>query len=139
MPKQRKLPPHLWKPGQSGNPGARKPIEDEDLKATKNLSADEIKKMIAKVSRMSLNEVADIALNPHSKVLEALFARIAIEAIKKGDHQRMSFLFDRSIGKVMEKHVHEMKPVVYNVAIDDTGTLVQDVLDEELSDIIPDS
>lgn len=87
-----------WAPGQSGNPGGR-PNLPEDLKNVKKLTKHEVESLIAKYMRMELAEIDAVIKNPKTKALDGWVCSIIKFGIMKGDPLRLSFLFDRIIGR----------------------------------------
>lgn len=84
--------------GQSGNPGGRKPLPPE-LKAIRELTGHEIKRIIAKFSHMSKAEIEAAVEDPNIPMLHLCVASIMIKSAEHGDYGRLSFLMDRSVGK----------------------------------------
>ena len=123
--------PTQFKKGQSGNPKGR-PKTREDLKKVKLMSSDNAARLIQKIMDMSPDEIRVMVEDPKTPAWELMVARIVDKAIREGDTSRLNFLFDRTIGKVVEKKEVELKPVTYQTAVrPEDGALIQEVLDEE--------
>ncbi len=98
--------------GTSPNPGGRPPLCPE-LKAIKELTADEIKRTIAKYFRLPKRDVETILQHDELPAIDHLIASTICVAIKNGDISRAEYLFMRSLGKVTEKmEVIHPEPVV---------------------------
>jgi len=133
-------PDGTWKPGYAPNPAGRVPMSPE-LKAIKKLSPGYLKLIIAKLARMTPQELILSAKDPGKlNNLEMMVASIVSRAIQDGDHSKLNFLLDRSIGKVVEERRVILEPVIYKTTIRGDGALVQevmsDVLGEEFVDIV---
>lgn len=92
--------------GQTGNPGGRPGIPEE-LKAIKALSYFEVARIISKIARMSRPEVKKMLADASQSVLYLSIGSIFEHSISRGDFTRLSFLLDRSIGKVREMEEDE--------------------------------
>ncbi len=90
---------HLWKPGVSGNPNGRpKPSPDlADIKAT---SKEDIARLITKYGLFHRDALDEFLLRRDVPVLDQTVANIYAKALDHGDFARLSFLLDRTIGKV---------------------------------------
>ena len=64
--------------------------------------------------------------------LEIMVASIIVKATADGDASKLSFLLDRSIGKVVEERKVEITPVKYVTTVRGDGALMQDVVKEAL-------
>jgi len=85
--------PHMYKPGQSGNPGGR-PKDAIDRK-----KVDAIMNKFSHLSRAQLEAKVN---SPETTMLELMIASVMVRAVKDGDASRLNFLLDRSIGKVKD-------------------------------------
>ncbi len=97
----RKPPPEhsRFKPGQSGNPKGRSP----DI-----LSPDKVRTVLGKFADMSRAELQAVVQNDKSTMLEIMIASVMAKAAKDGDYARLSFIMDRSIGRVKDiTEVHQ--------------------------------
>ncbi len=77
--------------GQSGNPSG---------KPKQLLTKDKVKGILGKFADMTRSQLQDIVTDPKSTMLEIIIAAIMVKAAKDGDYGRLSFILDRSIGKI---------------------------------------
>lgn len=126
-----------WKPGESGNPKGRPPLPP-DVRAIQNLSPAYVKRVIAKLARMDRDELKEWLENPDRTAkpnnLEMMLASIIVKATAEGDHSKLSFLLDRSIGKVIEERKVQVQPVKYITKVRADGALLQEVVFEALEE-----
>src|SRR5687768_16998427 len=90
-----------YKPGQSGNPGGR-PRLPEDIKEARQLNRVEFERVANKFLYMTAVEIQAAVRAPETTGLELMVGSIIAKGIKNGDHQRLSFVLDRLIGRVKE-------------------------------------
>lgn len=91
-----------FKPGESGNPAGREPLP-EDIKQARKLNKIELERILNEYLYMTLKEIQVKANHAETPALEVFVAKIIGEGIKKGDHFRLNFLFDRVIGPIKAK------------------------------------
>lgn len=95
-----------WQKGQSGNPGGR-PALPPGLKAIRELSAEEIKRLFAKYARMTERELRAL-LNPDNPdsqdvpMIERAIAAIITRSATTGEFAQLEFVLNRTIGKPKE-------------------------------------
>jgi hypothetical protein len=88
-----------WQPGQSGNPGGM----------SKNLlTKDKVKSTFSRMALKPMTEIEEIVKLKNDKdrgrpALEVMVAAIIGKAVQQGDHMRLQFLLDRTIGKVKDE------------------------------------
>ena len=96
------IPKHAFKKGQSGNPSGR-PKLPKDIVEGRKLNQIEVVRIFNEFSNYSAAQMRDLLNNPETKAFELLIGKIMFEAIKHGDHQRMNFILDRMVGKVVDR------------------------------------
>lgn len=129
MTRGRKTGGRDFKPGVSGNPKGRPPIRG-DLAKVALMTVDDTKRLLQKLMDKTEVELLKLVENPKTPVMELMVIRIIQKAISDGDQARLNFLFDRTIGKVLDKKEIELRPVVYRTAVRADGSLLQEVLEE---------
>lgn len=91
-----------WQKGQSGNPNKIYSRLPPELLAIKSFTNKEAIKVISKYARMTYSELLASLGDKKTPCIELAIAEVFKMSIEKGDHIRLSFLLDRSIGKVKE-------------------------------------
>lgn len=124
------LPQHLWKKGQSGNPRGPKKYR-KDLKDIKVIGQRNAAKLIQKIMDMDRQELENMFRDPDTPMWELMVGRVIDKALQDGDTTRLNFLFDRTIGKVVEKRELEITPVTYKTTVRGDGALIQEIIEEE--------
>jgi hypothetical protein len=123
-----------WKKGESGNSRGLLPMPEE-LRVVKKLTPSYVKMVIAKLARMSRDEFIEFQRRPAElggpNMIEMTIGSILMKAVETGDHSRLNFILDRSIGKTVEERNVTLRPVTYTTSIRGDGSLLQAVLDEE--------
>lgn len=75
--------------------------------------SDEVKRIVAKLWRVSLEELKERAADPKTTMGELMVARIMMRIVKDGDANRWTALLDRVIGRVqVAEDDGEMEPFV---------------------------
>lgn len=105
--KERILPPHLWKEGQTGNPNGR-PKESKEHKALRALTKAEMLEVGNIIVQGDVDALKVIAKDPKTIVLKAMIASVAIKIIQKGDMYSLDVLLNRLIGKVKDEIDHSI-------------------------------
>ena len=101
---------YRWKPGQSGNPLGGK-IANPALKRLKALTKEEMVDIGTLVVLGNIEELKAVAKDPHSTVLKAMMAAVAIKTIARGDPGALDCLLNRLVGKVTDQ-VHIKTQVI---------------------------
>ena len=130
-PQNKNLKP--FKKGQSGNPNGRPKVRD-GLQDVKLLSKTDARRLVQKIIDMTPEELMDFAIRKDVPALETMLAAVAVKAISEGDHSRINFLLDRTVGKVIDKHEHEVVNVTYRTSVAVDGSLIQEIEEEENTD-----
>lgn len=121
-----------FKPGQSGNPKGKIGLP-QDLKEIRALRPSFVKNVIAKLSRMTLGELEAHIDNPYTSMMEITIGKVYLKAFIGGDHMRMNFLLDRSIGKVKDEIDMNLKPIVtFKTSMTEDGRMLQDLIKDEV-------
>lgn len=101
------------KPGQVLNPKGRPRVPD-DLKEARAMRAHDFEAAIYKHLDKTADEIKEALISHFTPATDLVVLKILAEAISKGDHQRLDFLLNRTIGKVKEQIDHNvnMKPSI---------------------------
>jgi len=100
--KNKKPHPTQFKPGQSGNPAGRKKMPG-DLKTAKIINQIEVARVMNNYLYKS-KEILEAKLNEKDlPMLERYVIKVMLNGAEKADHQRLGFIFDRTIGSVPQK------------------------------------
>lgn len=100
--KQRGKP---FQPGQSGNINGR-PSLPQELKKAMQMNRVDFQELLIKYLSYSPQELAVAQSSKDTKALDRIVIAVIINAINKGDQQRLDFLLNRIIGKVREQVDH---------------------------------
>lgn len=87
-----------WQKGKSGGPGA--PKMPEEVRQARKLNKVEAERILNKFLNYKLSDLAEFANNANNNVHEMLVARILFEAVKKGDHFKLEWIYSRLFGAV---------------------------------------
>jgi hypothetical protein len=82
-----------------------------ELKSARTQNALEFEALIYKYMNAPLSELKKIMLQPATPAKDLIVIKILALAIEKGDHARLGFLLERTIGKVPQEHVISTKSV----------------------------
>lgn len=91
-----------FKKGQSGNPGGR-PKLPGDVKEARNLTNAEVIRVLSAFLQLSPQDLREKMNAPDVTMLEGLIGSIMLKGIKEGSPAHLSFLFDRTVGKVKDQ------------------------------------
>jgi hypothetical protein len=90
-------------PFQPGNKlGKGRPKLPSDVKEARQFSKSEVDHSLSKFVVMTRDDLAKVKNDPESTLLDLALHSIFTHAINKGDHQRLEFILNRTIGKVRE-------------------------------------
>lgn len=92
-------------PGQSGNPNGRPPLPAE-IKEARKFNKLEVERVFDKFLGLSEAELEKRLTDPETPMLEKIVGKIMIEAAKNGDHVKLDFVLNRTIGKVKDQIQH---------------------------------
>lgn len=82
---------HLFQPGNAGGGRPKSLLRRADVQA-----------IIGRISKMSRNELQKLVDDMDAPILEVTLAGIYMKAASDSDASRMSFLLDRSVGRVVD-------------------------------------
>lgn len=88
--------------GQTSPRNGRKKVK-EDLLGMREMTKEEIRRTISKICDMSRPNLKDALVENKGTAFELAFMSILEKAIEYGDHQRLDFFLNRTIGKVKEE------------------------------------
>lgn len=90
-----------FKPGQVANPKGG-PKHSYEILAMRNLMRVGVHDKIVKLFEMSLTTLQDHMKHPDTPTIEVIFGSFMIEALKKNDVDKMTFLLNYTMGKLPE-------------------------------------
>lgn len=103
--------PGKGKPFVKGDPRAGRPRKPKDVAKAAKLTRTEAEALLTQFMHMDITELEGVLKDKKRKVIEHIIGRVALMAIKNGDHARLNFVLDRLIGKVKENlEVSVVKP-----------------------------
>jgi hypothetical protein len=91
-----------FKKGQSGNPLGPNALPKE-LLAAKKMNRIECETIFARLINLPKDKISEVLKDPKASMLEITIATILFKAAQNGDHQRLNFILDRTVGKVVER------------------------------------
>lgn len=97
--KPKKRAPHLFQPGQSGNPGGAKKLPQE-IKDARNANKQKFELGLAKYIDCNITELNKAMKDPKTPAIDLIVISALTYAIKKGDSRARDFIIERAIGKV---------------------------------------
>jgi len=94
-----------WSKGMpSANPNGRPKMKDFDaLKELKDMSRAFVETKIAMALQRNIPDLTAIAKSSEAQAIDVAISRIILKSCIEGDHKSLNFLFDRVVGKVIEK------------------------------------
>lgn len=87
----------------AGSTNSGRPPIPEDLKAVKRLNAVIVELMITKFLELGVDDFRSFVEGKKGTMLEMMIASIIHKGVVKGEPAYLSFLFDRTIGKLGEE------------------------------------
>ncbi len=101
MAEKRKAPPTAFKPGQSGNPGGRKPLP-EDIKQLKAERTEEFQRALYTYMGLTMDELKEKALSASQLTWLELILIRAVERTNDSDWKAINDILDRAFGKAAQ-------------------------------------
>jgi hypothetical protein len=109
--------------------GKGQPRVPDDVRGARLLNQRDVELIMNKHLEKSAQELVDYTQDLRNPAKEILIARIIVEAIKHGDHNRLQFVLDRLLGKPKEQVEHSIKLSYHN-------EIMHMIRDAEADDII---
>lgn len=111
MAKGRKTGGRDFQPGHKHGKG--RPLIPDDLKEVRKMTSDEAERLITRMMAMTATDLVTLIKDPHSPAMHGIIANIILKGLQGGDTARMEFLFNRTIGRVLDKvQVSTLTPFV---------------------------
>ncbi len=94
----------IGRPFQKGNKmGKGRQKTSEEVKYVSKLTREEIVRTMSGLIHLKLPELEVLLKDKDKTVHELMLARVLVEAIKKGDNQRIEWFYQRTVGKMREQ------------------------------------
>lgn len=91
-----------------GDPRCGRPKTTPEAKALKRLTKAEMEEALHKYILLPINELQAVIEDRTLPVLDHWICRILLVGIKEGDDRRLTFMFDRLVGKVKDTVDHNV-------------------------------
>lgn len=119
---------------QPGNHFAKlggRPLIPDDLKAVKKITTEEAERLITALMKMTAQELVALCKDSETPAMHVIIGNIILKGMSGGDTQRMEFLFNRTIGRVLDKvQISTTTPFVIKRPSGEIEMGVKDVGDE---------
>lgn len=113
MAKGRKTGGRDFQPGHLALKGGGRPLIPDDLKNVKKVTTEQAERLITRLMEMNEVELKALCKDPATPAMHVIIGNIILKGMAGGDTQRMEFLFNRTIGRVLDKvEVSVAKPFV---------------------------
>ena len=100
---------------QKGNKMAKgRPPVPDDVRGLKLMNQRDVELLLNTFMDKSADELVKFSQDLKNPVKEILVARILVEAIRKGDENRLEFVLNRLLGKPKEITEHHVKLSYHN-------------------------
>lgn len=122
-----------YKKGESGNKSGR-PKENltDDVKVLRDLSKGFVETKIAAAMQRTIKELSEVYKDPNSQSIDVAISSIMIQSAQ-GNYKALNFLFDRVIGRVVEK-IEVQKPEPFVIRSLDGETITLGMADKNKED-----
>ncbi len=105
-PKKKGLPPkaepYKFKPGVSGNPKGRPPLNPIQ-RALKELTVETYRKVIETVCTGNIDNLRQMVEDPRTSALQVGVATAFMKALKAGDYATIERIAERIVGKIPDE------------------------------------
>lgn len=103
MAKGRKTGGRDFQPGHLALKGGGRPLIPDDLKNVKKVTTEQAERLITRLMEMNEVELKALCKDPATPAMHVIIGNIILKGMSGGDTQRMEFLFNRTIGRVLDK------------------------------------
>lgn len=119
------IEPHQFKPGESGNPHGRPPLNPIQ-KALRELTIKTYRDVIEAVLVGNIDQLKVFITDPKSPAIKVGVATALLKAIKAGDYTVIERITERIVGKIPDvvklesrnTHINKIDPVKLKAALD---------------------
>lgn len=84
--------------------GKGRPPLSDDMKRLKKLTQTQVLTYVSKFGQLRKLDLQNHLQDQDLPIIELCFCKLWLEVLDKGDHTKLDFLLNRSIGKVKEVH-----------------------------------
>lgn len=106
MTKEKRVPANGFKNGIAANPKGRTPLPKDlkaEIKTIKKLTPSLVAALITKYCHKTKAEIMEALKDPNTSAIDLTICTVLSKAMNNGDHLRLEFLLNRTIGKVAER------------------------------------
>lgn len=105
----------IGKPFKKGNKFSKgRPPISQEVKKIQQLTRENVIKTMNELSGLNIQELEEILKDRTKTVHELMLAKVIVEAIKRGDNQRIEWLYQRTIGKMREEVNHTVTHTLHD-------------------------
>jgi hypothetical protein len=105
----------VGRPFKKGNKLSKgRPRTSMEVKHIQQLTRDNVVKTMNNLAGLNIQELEEVLKDKTKTVHELMLAKVIVEAIKRGDNQRIEWLYQRTMGKMREEVNHTVTHTLHD-------------------------